>query len=96
MPKALLEIDEDFFHSLYVFNKIKRMKKNDKDEFILTWDECLAQYATVGVIGNIPRGYIVSFTILGDKEIIYKDFINENSQYYKEFMKWAEEKGKVS
>jgi hypothetical protein len=94
VPKALLEIDEDFLYSNYMINKLKSFNKNNESELNITWEECLAQYATVGVIGNIPREYIVSFTILGEDELFKDIFISSDSQYYKEFLKWMAGKGK--
>jgi hypothetical protein len=94
IPKSLLEVDEDFLYSTYVSNKLKSFNKSNKSEFVLTWEECLAHYATVGVAGSIPRKYIVSFTILGDIDYFKNSFVSEDSQYYKEFMKWIQGKGK--
>lgn len=93
IPKELLEIDEDFFHSKYVYNKLKRtIKKNEN--FELDWQESLSQFGTVGVLGNIPLEYIKSFTILGDIEHVKKVFTHENCQYQKDFQKWCTGKGK--
>lgn len=94
IPKALLVEDEDFLHSPYVKNKIKRcIKRNDK-YLEISWEESLAQYGTVAIIGNLDRSLIESFTILADLNLFYENFISPASQYHKELIKWGEGKGK--
>ncbi len=94
VPKYLLVEDEDFFFSLYVKNKLKKCIKQNKRYLELSWEESLAQYGTVAVLGDIDRKYLVSFTILADMDILYTNFISENSQYQKELANWAKGKGK--
>lgn len=94
VPKALLVEDEDFFHSKYVKSKIKRCLKKNERYLEISWEECLAQYGTVAVIGKIPREYLFSFTILADLELFQKNFASEDCQYSKEVVNWGNSKGK--
>lgn len=95
VPKALLVPDEDFFHSQYVSQKIQSAIKKQKPEIEITWEESLAHYATVGVVGGIPPQYIKSFTILGELEL-QQELMHEKSPYQKDLIKWGAGKGKGS
>lgn len=98
VPKSKLMLDEDFFSSKYMKNRINKMKKKYKyaHEIFLNidWNECLSQYATVAYLGCIPSDYLVSFTVLGNLNLLKEKFISEDSQYFKEFMNWGQGKGK--
>lgn len=93
VPKALLVPDEDFFHSKYISQKIKSALKKGFDSIEMTWEESLAHYATVGVVGGIPAEYIKSFSILGELEL-QKELMFDKSAYQKDYKKWATGKGK--
>jgi hypothetical protein len=93
VPKSLLVPDEDFFHSHYISRKIKSALKKERDYIEITWEESLAHYATVGVVGGIPVEYIKSFSILGEVEL-QKELMFDKSAYQKDMKKWASGKGK--
>ena len=93
IPKDLIVVDEDFFISNYSIKKARNAFKKNK-EFTLTWEECLAQYGTVAVLGNIPVKYIKSFTILGDVEYFMEELMADDCQYKKDYIKWQSGKGK--
>lgn len=87
-----LIIDEDFFHSPYVYDKIKRFVKKGDLDLKLTFDECIKNYGTVAHIGSIDRHKIVSFTILADSTTV-KMFQDIEGQYMKEYKEWTGGKG---
>lgn len=93
VPKSLLVPDEDFFHSRYVSQKIQSAIKKNKGSIELSWEESLAHYATVGVVGGIPTKYIKSFSILGELEL-QKELMYDKSPYQKDLTKWGTGKGK--
>lgn len=93
IPKALLVADEDFLATKYALNKMKSSVRQGKN-FELTWEESLAQYGTVGVLGSIAPRYIKSFTVLGDVGYTVEAFLNENGQYMKDWHTWQVGKGK--
>lgn len=95
LPLEYLTLDEDFFHSKYVKDKLKSCLKKQKPFLELTLEECLAQYATAAHLGEILPSSIVSFTILTDMDCLRKNFLT-TSQYQKEFIKWGQGKGKGS
>lgn len=92
VPKDLLVMDEDFLLTNYMANRIKSAVKRQK---VLEYDpmECLKEYGTVGVLGEIPPSMIVSFTVLGSPKTI-KYFLDKNSQYMKDWHRWQQGKGK--
>lgn len=93
VPTGLLIADEDFLASRYFVNKLKSAMKKGKD-LTYDWMECLAHYGTVGVIGGIKPEHIVSFTVMADIRVLHEYFLDEKSQYVKEFRKWQLGKGK--
>jgi hypothetical protein len=99
VPKDLLVVDEDYFLTSHFLQKLKSQLKKNPDmpymELPNLFDpmECLSQYATVGVLGNIPPSMIVSFTVLGD-ENMYRYITEPSSPYVKDWNKWSEGKGK--
>ena len=93
IPKSLLVADEDFFASRYFVNKLKSAVKKGKD-LTYDWMECLSQYGTVGVLGGVKPEYIVSFTVMADIRIFHEYFLDDNSQYVKEYKRWQLGKGK--
>lgn len=98
VPKGLLVMDEDYIFSSHYQQKLKsHLKKNPHVPYmelpIFDAMECLAQYGTVGVVGNIPPSMIVSFTVLGD-ESFYEYLLEPTSPYVKEWDKWRQGKGK--
>jgi len=92
VPRDLLVIDEDFILTNYMLKKIKNSVKRKKD---LEYDpmECLAEYGTVGVLGEIPPSMMISFTVLGEPKTI-EYILDANSQYMKDWHKWQQGKGK--
>lgn len=94
VPKKFLVHDEDFFHSKYMLNKIKNCIKKNQRYLEVTWEESLAQYATVAVLEEVKREWFFSFTILLDMEKFFNNFISPNSQYAKDLRKWGEGKSK--
>ena len=94
VPKAMLLPDEDFLvASRLINNRMKKAQRTNKD-FSVDWQECLAHYGTVAVMGAVKREWITSFTILADGKYLYSNFIDEKCQYYKDSRKWQQGKGK--
>lgn len=96
VPASKLVMDEDFIHSMYVKNRIKTCLKKKQSILELTYEESLNQYGTVAHFGKIERKDIVSFTVLSNIDLFFKNFINEKSQYQKDLQKWGNGKGKGS
>ncbi|PLS19538.1 hypothetical protein CVD28_03730 [Bacillus sp. M6-12] len=94
VPENKLIIDEDFFHSTYIKNRIKTAIKKHKTELEVSYEECLNQYATVAYMGKIERKDIVSFTLLVNINLFRKNFIEEKSLYMRDLEKWSQGKGK--
>lgn len=92
VPKALLVADEDFFNSKYMTQKIKTSIKKGK-ELTVSWEESLAHYATVGVLGGVQPEWIRSFSVLAEPKLYY-DFFLGDTPYSKEFWAWTQGKGK--
>lgn len=99
VPKDLLVVDEDYLLTSHFQQKIKSYtKKNPKAPFeevftLIEPMECLAQNATVGVLGTIPPSMIVSFTVLGD-ENLFRYLTDNHSPYMRDWNKWRQGKGK--
>jgi len=99
VPKGLLVMDEDYFHTSNFLQKLKSHLKKHPDmhymELPNLFDpmECLAQYGTVGVLGTIPPSMITSFTVLGD-ESLYQYLIDPSSPYVRDWERWRQGKGK--
>lgn len=87
-------LDEDFFHSLYMKNKIKKLLRHESRYMTVTAEECLTYYGTVAYLGKIPRKNIKNFTILASAKTFHDNFINQDCQYAHDLKKWASGKGK--
>lgn len=94
LPMKRLVIEEDFFNSHFVRDKIKNCLRRNNPILELTTDECLSQYATVAHLGAVKREDIKSFTLLVNGHVFYQNFVNPNSQYQKDLKKWGQGKGK--
>jgi hypothetical protein len=96
IPKALLVADEDLINTKYMVNRINKSIRKNGGKLVLdmTWEESLAQQGTVAYLGNIPKKYLESFTIIGDWDFIDKYVANDKSDYMLDYKQLQEGKGK--
>ncbi|MDF2879644.1 MAG: hypothetical protein K0R54_201 [Clostridiaceae bacterium] len=94
VPAKYCVIDEDFFHSNYIKQRLKSAIKKGNTTLEINYSECHAMYGTIAYLGAVPREYIKSFTILANIELLHKNFIDNNSKYQKQLRNWANGKGK--
>jgi hypothetical protein len=94
IPYSELVIDEDFFHSKYILQKLRRCLVRGEKEMEVTVEECLNHYGTVAHLGRIKRKNIESFTILANLPLFLENFIDSKSQYQKDVQKWGKGRGK--
>jgi hypothetical protein len=97
IPRELLVADEDFIGTTYMIHKLNKfMQKNQEIKWneLISWEESLANYGTVGILGSIKPENLISFTIIADIEWFYRYINSSGSQYHKDYLKWQGGKGK--
>jgi hypothetical protein len=95
ISKSRLVPDEDFIHSVYINQKFRKAMKR-KQDLEITWEESLAHYGTVGVLGDIKKSDFISFSILGERALFNELFLDPASRYRKDLLSWSTGKGKGS
>jgi hypothetical protein len=89
VPTDLLVADEDFINTKFFSNIV-----NKKHSLEFSWEDSLAQYGTATYLGNIPRKYLVSFTIISDDDFIEKYIENPKSDYMLDYQQLKRGNGK--